>query len=152
MEDRNRQYRVALRELQALLICYQWRPTVEDRLYQSLGQRLLWNRTKSADTEENRAVQFLLEQIDGYNGQARILHFRKCQECAVWFYAVKDDQHFCQASCRKRHASHDPEFKEKRAEYMRTTYRPREKELDQRALEEVGKPSKGKNKRGEREL
>lgn len=129
IEERNRQYREALRELQTLLIHYHWRPTVEDRLYLSLGQRLLWDRTNPADTEENRAVQFLFEQIDGLKGPARILRFRKCRECTAWFYALKDHQHFCRESCRKRYASHSPEFKKKRAEYMRVTYRPREKRL-----------------------
>jgi hypothetical protein len=141
IEERNRQFREALRELQSLLIRYSWRPTVEDRLYRSLGQRLLWDRTNSADTEENRAVQFLLEQIDGHNGPARILRFRRCRECARWFYAVKDHQIYCGESCRKRHAAHGQSFKEKRRLYMKK-YRSDEAERDARAK----RLAKGKSK------
>jgi len=146
LEERNRQYRALLRELQTQLIRYQWRPTVEDRLYTSLGRKMLWDRTDSAETKENIAVQFLLEQIDGLNGPARILRFRKCRECARWFYAVKDHQIYCGESCRKRYASHNPEFKKKRAEYMRDNYRPLQKKLDAQNLPEAGRLAKGKSK------
>jgi hypothetical protein len=146
LEERNRQYRTLLRELQILLIRYQWRPTVEDRLYTSLGSRMLWNRTDSAEIKENIAVQFLLEQIDGLKGPARILRFRRCRECARWFYAVKDHQSFCNEACRKRFASHDPEFKKKRAEYMRDNYRPLQRKLDAQNLPAAGRLVKGKSK------
>jgi hypothetical protein len=132
IEKRNRQYREALRELQTLLIHYHWRPTVEDRLYHFLGQRLLWDRTNPADTEENRAVQFLFEQIDGFKGPARILRFRKCRECTAWFYALTDHQIYCKESCRKRDHSHNKSFKEKRRIYMKE-YRSNEAERDARA-------------------
>ena len=92
IEERNLHYRDVLRELQTLLMRYQWRPTVRDRLYRSLDQLLLWDRTKDANTVENRAVQFLLEQIDSHRGPARILRFRKCRECRGWFYALTDHQ------------------------------------------------------------
>jgi hypothetical protein len=141
LEERNRQYRKLLRELQTLLIRYQWRPTVEDRLYTSLGHRMLWDRMDSAGIKENIAVQFLLEQIDGLSGPARILRFRKCRECARWFYAVKDTQIYCQESCRKRDHSHDESFKKKRRNYMKK-YRSEEAERDARAM----RLAKGKGK------
>jgi hypothetical protein len=141
IEKRNRQYREALRELQTLLIHYHWRPTVEDRLYHSLGQRLLWDRTHPADTEENRAIQFLFMQIDGHAGRARILRFRKCRECAAWFYALKDHQIYCKESCRKRDHSHDESFKEKRRIYMKK-YRSNDAEQNELAK----RLAKGKSK------
>ena len=141
LEERNRQYRALLRELQTLLIRYQWRPTVEDRLYTTLGRKMLWDRTDATHTKENIAVQFLLEQIDGLSGPARILRFRKCRECARWFYAVKDHQIFCRESCRKRQAAQGESFKEKRRIYMKK-YRSDEAERDARAM----RLAKGKSK------
>ncbi len=143
VEELNRKFTNALRELQALLIRYQWRPTVEDRYYHSLGQRLLWYQTKARDTEENRAVQFLLlMEIGGspgllmeIGGSRRILRYRRCRECNAWFYAITDHQKFCKVGCRKCYTSHSPEFKKKRAEYMRKKYRPAEKERARRSLE-----------------
>jgi hypothetical protein len=135
IEEINLQLRDVLRELQSLLIRYQWRPTVEDRLYGALDERLLWDKTKSANSEENRAVQFVLQQIDHRWGPPKIRRFRKCLECSAWFYAITDRRMYCGESCRKRNASHNPEFKKKRAEYMRTKYRPEVREQNRRALE-----------------
>jgi hypothetical protein len=55
---------------------------------------------------------------------------RRCSECSQWFYAIRLHQQFCGESCRRRHTAQDPSFKEKRAAYMRETYRPLQKELD----------------------
>jgi hypothetical protein len=49
---------------------------------------------------------------------------RRCLECQQWFYAIRGHQQFCGVSCRRRHTAQDPEFKEKRARYMREIYRP----------------------------
>jgi hypothetical protein len=112
---------------------------VESHLYHSLGQRLVWDRTKDKDTEENQAIQYLFRQIgpplkfDLHRGPARILRFRKCRECVAWFYAVTDPQIYCSESCRKRNASHSPEFKKKRAEYMKQ-YRIDQAKLDAQAM------------------
>jgi hypothetical protein len=141
IEERNQRYRDALCELQTLLLRYEWRPTVESRLYSSLGVRLLWDRTKAKDAAENRAVQFLLEQLSPHDGPARILRFRKCRECERWFYALKDRQSYCSELCRKKYASHSPEFKAQRAEYMKR-YRIEEAERDARAKQ----LAKGKGK------
>jgi hypothetical protein len=134
VEAYNREYRKIVGELQSLLITYVWRPTVVDRLYQSLGQDVLWKETGDANDEENNAVRYLLFQLDPADGQPRIFRFRKCRECQGWFYALTEHQLFCRESCRKRYASHSPEFKKKRADYMREKYRPAEKERDLRDL------------------
>jgi hypothetical protein len=66
---------------------------------------------------------------------------RRCSECSHWFYANRPHQQFCGESCRRRHTAQDTAFKEKRAAYMRETYRPLQKELDANNLAAVkGKP------------
>jgi hypothetical protein len=75
------------------------------------------------------------------NRPGELSRFRRCLECSQWFYAVRGHQQFCGESCRRRHAAQDPTFKEKRAAYMRETYRPLQKELDANNLAAVkGKP------------
>jgi len=49
---------------------------------------------------------------------------RRCLECRQWFYAIRGHQQFCGEPCRRRYTAQDPEFKEKRARYMREIYRP----------------------------
>jgi hypothetical protein len=107
IEEINLKLRDVLRELHSLLIRYQWRPTVEDYMYTRLNERMLWDETKSGNSEESGAIQYLLRQIDLRYGPFRILRFRKCEECAAWFYAVKDTQIYCRESCRQRHAIAD---------------------------------------------
>ena len=74
---------------------------------------------------------------------------RRCSECGQWFYANRPHQQFCGVSCRRRHEAQDPEFKEKRATYMRETYRakiePEKEERSRRQAERVlsEKPKKG---------
>lgn len=133
VEELNLKYREALRELQALLIRYRWRPTIEDRGYLSLGERLLWDRTSSANTEENVAIQYLLRQTDPRSGPVRILRFRKCCECKAWFYALKDHQCYCSEPCRKKFHSHSPKFRKRRAEYMKQ-YRIDDADREERAM------------------
>lgn len=66
-----------------------------------------------------------------------ISHIRECQECRGVYFATRSDQKFCDEPCRKRFASHSPDFKAKRAEYMREIFRPREREADARAKQRV---------------
>jgi hypothetical protein len=154
IEKINIEYHETIRELQKLLIRYEWRPTVEDVLYHRLDQEMLWKVVKSPEENvENRAVQYLLRELDRYNrrpktAEKRLFRFRRCKECNQWFDAVTTRRIYCSASCKKRHASHDPEFKKERAKYMRETYRPGQKERDQQALEQVRKPSNETKKRG----
>lgn len=58
--------------------------------------------------------------------------FQSCPECHRWFYAKKSHQRFCRDMCRKRYASHSPEYKQKRRIFMRK-YRKQQKELGARA-------------------
>lgn len=148
IERLNVEYHEIIQELQKLLIRYEWRPTVEDEFYTRLSQTMLWKVTKSSyKAAENRVVQYLLRELDRFNRRPRterkrIFRFRKCEECNAWFDAVTTRRIYCNTSCKKRHASHDPDFKKDRADYMRNTYRPREKEKARRELELVRKPPK----------
>lgn len=74
---------------------------------------------------------------------------RRCSECSHWFYANRAHQQFCGVACRRRHTAQNPEFKEKRARYMREFYRPIiEKEKDARAKRQAGWVFSGKSKKG----
>jgi len=53
----------------------------------------------------------------------QLSRLRRCSECLQWFYANRPHQQFCGVSCRRRHTAQDPEFKERRATYMREVYR-----------------------------
>jgi hypothetical protein len=65
-------------------------------------------------------------------------NFRECRECGKWLFALVDHQSYCSDRCRKRHSSHDEEFRERRRLYMRT-YRHGEWERDNGAKAAVKK-------------
>jgi hypothetical protein len=70
---------------------------------------------------------------------------RRCSECLQWFYATRPHQQFCGVSCRRRHTAQNPEFKEKRARYMREVYRPIiQPREDARAKRQAGFSEKSK--------
>lgn len=79
------------------------------------------------------AIYWLLYR---YLPQGEIGRFRNCEECGKWLFAVTEHQKYCSEKCRMRHISHSPQFREKRARYMRERYRPqleeRAKRLDSR--------------------
>lgn len=62
---------------------------------------------------------------------------RRCRQCPKWFFAVTDHQKYCSTACRKRDASQGESFKEKRARYMRETYRPRVKREEAASKQQV---------------
>jgi hypothetical protein len=62
----------------------------------------------------------------------KLSRLRRCLECGQWFYAIRGHQQFCGESCRRRHTAQDPEFKAKRADYMKQ-YRMDEVEREVRA-------------------
>jgi hypothetical protein len=94
--------------------------------------------TSNDEESECQAVAWIMDHI------AAVHRIRRCNrlECSKWFFAVTDHQKYCGDDCRKREAQQGPEFKRKRAEYMRDTYRPRQKELDAKAK----RLAKGKSK------
>jgi len=74
---------------------------------------------------------------------------RRCSECQQWFYANRPHQQFCGESCRRRHIAQDPEFKKKRATYMRETYRAKiEPEKEERSRRQAALVLSEKSKKG----
>ena len=127
-----------LRKIEKGLKRYRWTPTVRDigDFYQ-LDQSFVWPGRRR-DTEkywENFAI-FWLTGIYSLNGSgespAHILRFRNCRQCSKLFYAVTNRQAHCHANCRQKFHADSPEYRAKRARYMREEYRPREKELNER--------------------
>jgi hypothetical protein len=94
---------------------------------------------------ERWAVGTLLNLAKKPGGLSRL---RRCLECSQWFYAVRGHQQFCGESCRRRHTAKDPEFKEKRAAYMRETYRPFVKEKEERSRRQAERVLSEKSKKG----
>lgn len=89
-------------------------------------------------------VGSLLEAVN----KAEISRFRRCSECRQWFYAIRGYQHFCGEVCRRKHEAQSPAFKEKRARYMRETYRPREKREEAASKQQAGFSKTAKRRRG----
>jgi hypothetical protein len=63
-----------------------------------------------------------------------IRHFKRCQNCGRWFFAVLKRQKFCVETCRKQEFSQSEKHKDNRRRYM-VEYRKREKERIRRTLE-----------------
>jgi hypothetical protein len=84
---------------------------IERPVTKSAGQWAPWERW---------AVGVLLALAKKPGELSRI---RRCLECSQWFAAIRGHQQFCGEPCRRRHTAQDPEFKEKRARYMREKYR-----------------------------
>jgi len=95
---------------------------------------------------ERWAVGTLLNLAKKPEGLSRL---RRCSECSHWFYANRPHQQFCGEPCRRRHTAQSPEFKEKRAAYMRETYRAKiEPEKEERARQQAARVLAEKSKKG----
>jgi len=97
----------------------------------------------SWESMESFMVASLLKAVN----EGDISRFRRCLDCHKWFYAIRGHQHFCGDTCRRRHEAQSPAFKEKRALYMRETYRPREKRKDERAKRQAARVLSEKSKK-----
>jgi len=122
-------------ELNGALQRYRWLPMV----HSGVGRFTVTERATTTSTGqwapwETWAVGTLL---DVAKKPGELSRFRQCSECQQWFYAIRAHQQFCAESHRRRHTAQDPAFKEKRAIYMRETYRPLQKELQERTLEQL---------------
>jgi hypothetical protein len=133
------EYARVLRDLNACLSGYKWHPTLapytEQRFYFLV--RYGFRTANHEEKTENQAVEWLMRHI------AEVHRIRRCnrQQCRKWFFAVTDHQKFCGENCRKREAQQGPEFKRKRADYMKK-YRSDEAERDGKAK----RLAKGKRK------
>ena len=117
-----------LENLNARLAKYRWHPVVRPQISPGTNFEVHYefDTTSDAAYVENRAVQWLMDHI------SVVYRIRRCRrpQCRTWFFAVTEHQKYCEANCRKREAQQGPEFKRKRAEYMRDRYRPLRKKLD----------------------
>jgi hypothetical protein len=109
---------------------HRWSPMLE-RLDGMGGLKV--SRFDNSRTLEEAYEIWCVEWITELVRLRSISRVRRCGECGRWFWAVKDHQKYCSGNCRQAHATHSPVFKEKRAKYMKDFYRPREKELEQKA-------------------
>jgi hypothetical protein len=126
--------------LNAALRRYRWMPMAQGLFGKfEITERPVTTSTGQWAYWERGAVGTLLSLAKKPGGLSRL---RRCLECTQWFYAIRGHQQFCGESCRRRHTAQDPMFKEKRATYMRETYRPGEKERDARSK----RLAKGKSK------
>jgi hypothetical protein len=127
---------------------YRWVPLVEGGSGEFRVSPYLvtaWRKNKWASWECG-ALGHLLRLA---NKPGELSRFRRCSECQQWFYAIRGHQQFCGRDCRRRHTAQDPEFKEKRATYMRETYRPIiEKEKDARSRRQAARVLSEKSKKG----
>jgi hypothetical protein len=133
-----------LKDLNAYLSGYKWHPTLtaytEEHFY--FHVRFSFHAANHEEATENLAVEWLMRHT------AEIHRIRRCRrpQCRKWFSAVTDHQKYCGENCRKRDAQQGPEFKRKRAEYMRDKYRPLQKKLDVQNLAPAKRLAKGKSK------
>ena len=119
------------------LLRYKWTPTIYRDEFRSLAHAFHWNDKRASESfSENEAVAWLLRQVSG-SGMvpAPILRFRQCRRCSRWFYALTNHQTYCSTKCRQKDHADNPVFRAKRATYMRETWRPQEREFNQKALE-----------------
>jgi hypothetical protein len=134
-------------QLNKSLLRYRWVPLgqggpgkfeiIERPVTTSTGQGVYWERW---------AVGALLNLARKPGGLSRL---RRCSECCQWFYAIRGHQQFCGKPCRRRHQAQDPEFKEKRATYMREVYRAViEPEKEARSRRQVARVLSEKSKKG----
>jgi hypothetical protein len=128
-----------LRKIEREMRRYRWIPTVRASEFLGLHQVFIWpGRRDSGEYWENFAVFWLTGHISGSGlSPAPILRFRQCRQCSKWFYAMTDHQTYCSGNCRQKHHADSPEFRARRATYMREKFRPRQKEEDQKAMEGV---------------
>jgi hypothetical protein len=116
---------------------YQWSPTISQStdLFDGLSEGFDLPKTPRAEYLENFAILWFWKHMrDKDKYPAPILRFRQCRECEQWFYAAKDQQKHCSDRCRKRFSTKSPDFKEKRARYMREDYRPKQKDAEKRGV------------------
>jgi hypothetical protein len=133
--------------LNAALLRYRWVPMAQG-LYGKFEiiERPVTSSTGEWASWERWAVGTLLNLARKPGGLSRL---RRCLECSRWFYAIRGHQQFCGESCRRRHTAQDPEFKEKRATYMREVYRAIiEPEKEARSIRQAARVLSEKSKKG----
>jgi len=132
-EPRQKELRECFVSLERHLERLRWSPAIRScGGFSYLCDTYTWS-SGTVDEWEHWATLLLLRQLKGAGmAGAPIMRFRQCRQCSKWFYALTDHQLSCSKNCRKKFASISPTFKERRARYMRETFRPREKKEQER--------------------
>jgi len=131
--------------LNTALLRYRWVPLAQGGIGRfGITERAVTTSTGRWAPWECWAVGQLLRLAR----KGELSRLRRCTECCQWFYAIRGHQQFCRVSCRRRHTAQDPEFKVKRAAYMRDTYRLIEKEKEARSKRQAARVLSEKSKKG----
>jgi hypothetical protein len=98
---------------------------------------------------EDGFIRVILDELRELRRRPRgfISSYRKCVECDRWFMRSKRGPRghkCCGDNCRKRFNSRNPDYKKKRANYMRDVYRPGEREREERSRQQASAMLKGK--------
>jgi hypothetical protein len=113
---------------------YNWSPTLRAGGFDNLTRMFTWSKRSDDEVWENWAVDWLTRHAETSGlSPSRILRFRQCRLCSQWFYAMTDHQLHCSSACRQKFHANSPDFKARRARYMRERYRPQEKERELKA-------------------
>jgi len=136
LQARNLEYQESLHTIEKLGKRYHWSPTVRGGDFLGLVRMFTWNKRTQDEAWENWAIFWLLSHVESSGlSPSRILRFRECRQCSAWFYALTDHQLHCSGTCRQKFHANSPEFRAKRARYMRERYRPQLKQLEKKAKE-----------------
>jgi hypothetical protein len=115
----------AVRELNKMAGRYRWRIDLAMLPDSSAFVNTHTPIARSKREAEEAAALALLTQFHDLAERVR-----RCDECSKWFFADTAWQKYCKTgACRQKHAARSPEFKEKRARYMREKYLPLKKQL-----------------------
>jgi hypothetical protein len=155
--------RDALRKLQQLLRCYEfravpnWMPREETSPEGSRNTLVhffaMTGRNPEIEPDTDERGRLLVYYVTGQDRASREEGFAiwqlfelaqeglqhrlcRCSWCKRWFFAHRHDQVFCSGKCRRSHREHSPEYRAAHREYMRRRYEPR-----------TGKPNLRKQRR-----
>jgi hypothetical protein len=128
----NEKLNEVLRQLNTLLRGYKWFPVVRHLGFETSQFEITEGWGAKAGDRSGGLEYFYIWWLCKFENGRWIESFRRCKSCDEWFFAWAMHQAFCGDACRKRHASVSPEFKMRRARYMRE-YRRKEANRDKRA-------------------
>ncbi len=114
-----RKYDALLGKINRLLQRYRSAPVLQPPGFdvdELTGLRFYWMLDRGGKWKnwENEAVRLILDVIE----RREFHRLRKCRNCPRRFYGQTDHQVYCSDNCRKKFATKDRRFKERRRLYM----------------------------------
>ena len=128
LQEMNEEGSRTLKRLNDRLLRLRWSPGIETTDFGRFAQFPTWHYKSDDERVLNHSIYLLLNFLM----EGQIDTWRKCADCSRWFYARTEHQRYCADRCRRHYSASSPEFKEKRARYMREKYRPFVKACEQR--------------------